>query len=127
MTRHPASTTGSRWFRRVGLGLGGFATFWWVVAVVGGVLGDDTATESDGFAEGAGIVVLVVANVAAYVLSILRPRTGSWALLGTGTVFCLFALVTAGRMQWLAMLVSGGPFAVAGGLGLLAITTDRSG
>lgn len=106
-----------RAWRWAGLLLGGLATFWWVVAVVGGILSGPGAQDRAGAdLEGIGVVVMVLANAAAYLVGCVRERLGAWLLMATGAAFCVFAFATAGRMQLFAMAVSGAPFLASGAL-----------
>lgn len=102
-------------WRLAGRVLGGLAAAWWVVAVVGGAIaGPDSNAEGDAAAEAVGVVVLVAANVSAFAAALVRERLGSRLMVAAGSLFCVFALMTAGRNQVLAMLVSGAPFVLSG-------------
>ena len=118
------------WWRWSGRLLGGLATFWWVIAVVGGVLaGPDLA--GDGGAgsdlEGIGVVALVAANALAYVHALVREDRGAVLLVVTGAAFCGFAFATAGRNHLVAAAVSGVPFLLSGVLLLVAARQDPGG
>ena len=58
-------------------------------------------------------------------VSWFRLRIGAWMTLGTGALFTAFALVTAGRMHILAVMTSGFPLLLAGGLMLLSLRISK--
>ena len=94
----------------------------WLVPLVAG-LGTTEANQDvddDAFWESVGVFVLAIANIGGVALAFFREQVGGGWLLGSGVLFSVFAIVTAGRNHWLAALVSGGPFLAAGVLFLLA-------
>jgi hypothetical protein len=108
-----------RWTARC---IGVAAALVWLVPLVGAVF--DSESEDDASpVEAVGVVGLALANVVAVAISLRREGLGGRILLVTGTLFCLFALATAGRNHAFAAAVSGGPFVLTGGLFVLAART----
>jgi hypothetical protein len=104
--------------------IGVLAATLWLLPLVGALLGGDP--NSDGHvAEGIGVGVLAVANIVAVAIAWRHPALGGRLLLITGALFCVFAFVTAGRNEWLAVGVSGGPFLLSGTLFLAAAQAHR--
>jgi hypothetical protein len=104
--------------------IGVLAATLWLLPLVGALLGGDE--NSDGhIAEGIGVGVLAVANIVAVAIAWRRPALGGRLLLVTGALFCVFAFVTAGRNEWLAVAVSGGPFLLSGTLFFVASRERR--
>ncbi len=99
---------------------------WLLVLLAGLIAGDDEAAvdEERATVEGIVLTALVLAAIAGFALSVRRTRLGGRITLAAGGLLCIFAIVTAGRNHWLAVLVSGVPWLVVGGLTLLAARRD---
>ncbi len=109
-----------RWLRRAARLTGGVAAGFWVLALVGSLIAEESVGEADARSESVAIVVLVLLNVVGVAVAFRRERLGGALVVATGTAFSLFALASAGHNHALAMLVSGGPFLVSGLLFLAA-------
>lgn len=98
--------------------VGGLAGAFWVLALAAGLFGEGagegTTTGEASDVESAGIVVLVVLNVASVAIAFGRERLGGTFLVVAGSAFSFYALASAGHNHVLAMLVSGGPFLASG-------------
>lgn len=73
-------------------------------------------------AEGMTLGALILIAVAGVVTAFFKEDTGGSITLVAGIALSIFALVTAGRNHWLAVMVSGAPFAAAG---ILFLTSAR--
>jgi hypothetical protein len=102
--------------RWIALGLATLAGLWWLVSGVGHLV----AGEAPWTAEGALLGALIVACLAGVGLAWWRVRLGGVVLAVAGVALCVFAYLSAGRNQWVAVLVSGAPFALSGVLLLLS-------
>jgi hypothetical protein len=70
----------------------------------------------------AGLILIAVAGV---VIAFFNEQMGGWVALLAGIALTVFALVTAGRNHWLAVLVAGAPFFVSGVLFLIGARMQR--
>ncbi len=121
----PRSRPHRNHLRLFGRILGGLAAIWWTTTVVAGVLaGPDPNAMDDAIWESVGVVVLALANTAAFAVALVRESIGSKLMVCTGAAFCAFAFMSAGRNQLFAAAVSGAPFIASGCLIWLA---DRGG
>ena len=91
----------------------------WLVPLVGGLF--SSHDESNG--EGLVLAVLVISAMAATLLS-FRVGPAAWAVVVCGLALGVFGAVTAGRNQWVAVLVAGLPWLVVGALFLAADRVD---
>ncbi len=114
--------SGSAVAGRVGRVLGtALSAIWLLILLAGLIAGDDEATVDDDAAiQGAVLTALGLAAIAGFVLSFRWNRPGGLLTLVAGCLLCVFAVVTAGRNHWLAVLVSGVPWLVVAGLILQA-------
>ena len=71
--------------------------------------------------ESIGMAVLSSLAILSAVVSWFRLRIGAWMTLGVGVLFTIFALVTAGGMHLIAVMASGFPLLLGGGLMLLSL------
>jgi hypothetical protein len=80
--------------------IGVLAAAMWLLPLVGGLIGGDSG--GDGMiAESIGVGLLAGANVVAVVVAFRRPVLGGRMLLATGTLFSVFASITAvGTSGW---------------------------
>ena len=114
----------------IGRGLGtALSAIWLFILLAGLIAGDDelTVDEEDAELQGAVLAALVLTAIAGFLLSFRRNEAGGVLTLVAGCLLCVFALVTAGRNHWLAVLVSGIPWIAVGGLTLLAGHRGRTG
>ena len=108
---------------RVGRVLGtALSAIWLLIFLAGLIAGDDEVAidEDEAAIQGALLTALGLAAIAGFVLSFRWSRPGGLLTLVAGCLLCVFAVVTAGRNQWLAVLVSGVPWLVVAGLILFA-------
>ncbi len=98
------------------------SAIWLFILVAGLIAGDDefTADEEEATIQGAVLTALGLAAIAGFALSFRWTRPGALIVLVAGCLLCVFAVVTAGRNHWLAVLVSGVPWLVVGGATLFA-------
>jgi hypothetical protein len=109
---------------RVARTIGGLAAVLWLLPLAGALFGGDPNGDGN-VAEGIGVGVLAVANIVAVAIAWRHPVLGGRLLVVTGALFCMFAFVTAGRNEWLAVAVSGGPFLLSGTLFVVASQARR--
>ena len=96
-----------RWLGRViGTMVAGFWGLILVVSIFQGV--EDIELES------AILTALIVISIAIVTLAWFREKAGALALIVDGLAFMVFAFFSAGQRKGFAMLVSGGPFLLAG-------------
>jgi hypothetical protein len=112
----------ARWSARI---IGGFGVLMWASALIAQTFVEPIRESVD--PEAIVLAILVVVNVAAFVVALRNERRGGIATLIAGSAFSVFALATAGHNHWLAALVSGGPFVFAGAMFLLAARFDEAG
>ena len=107
---------------RVGRVLGtALSAIWLLILLAGLIAGDDEVTVDDDAAiQGAVLTALGLGAIAGFVLSFRWNRPGGLLTLVAGCLLCVFAVITAGRNHWLAVLVSGVPWLVVASLILLA-------
>ena len=105
-----------RWFGRL---IGGLGALMWTLALTAHTIAEYEEVTDPTF-ESVGILVLVVANVASYLLALRWERPWAWVLMAVSALFVGFAVITAGRNHLLAAAVSGGPFLVAAAALLVA-------
>jgi hypothetical protein len=75
--------------------------------------------------ESLGMSVLSSLAILSAVVSWLQLRIGAWMTLAAGVLFTVFALITAGQRRLLAVLSSGFPLLLAGGLMLLSLRLPK--
>lgn len=113
--------------RWIGLGLGTLAGAVWLFILIAHLVGGEDPYAVEGAAvEGALLAALVLACAVGVGLAWWRARLGGVVLAVAGVALCVFAYVSAERNQWVALLVSGAPFTVAGVL-LLVGRGERAG
>ena len=113
-----ATDTTTKWMRWIARGIGSLAgTFWLLsltvgltVGLIAEVIGGHTTWSLEGAMLG-GLVIFVALGV---LVAWRREGTGGMIVLIGAIALCAFAYVTAGRNKVFAMLISGGPFLVAG-------------
>ncbi len=97
--------------------VGTTASIWWVFILVASLI-------AEGFdsieAEGTVLVALIFFAVIGVAIGFTREDIGGVIALLAGVALGVFAVITAGRNHWLAVLVSGGPFILTGVLFLLS-------
>ena len=108
---------------RVGRVLGTVLSAVWLFILLASLIGGDdefTVDEEEAAIQGVVLTALGLAAIAGFVLSFRWNRLGGLLTLAAGCLLCVFAVVTAGRNHWLAVLVSGVPWIIVGGFTLLA-------
>lgn len=71
-------------------------------------------------AESLGMAFLSLLTVISVLLTWIKTRIGVWFVLGSGLLFTIFALLTAGSNHLLAVMSVGGPLIIGGLLILLS-------
>ena len=75
-------------------------------------------------AESLGMAFLSLLTIISVLLTWIKTRIGVWSVLGSGLLFSIFALLTAGSNHLLAVMSFGGPL-IIGGLLVLWGSNDR--
>jgi hypothetical protein len=106
------STRQRNWLRWLARGVGTpVAGFWLFVGVVSGLVeGAPWDWESSVLA------ALIVASAVSVAAAWRWERAGGIAVVACGLAHCAFALIAAGHSKGFAVLISGAPFLLAGGL-----------
>jgi hypothetical protein len=105
-----------RWIRRLARGIGStIAGIWLLVGALHGIGGPEPWTW-----ESTGITALVAASALGVLIAWRKEAIGGIVLVTVAMVFSAFAWVTAGHNEGFAMLISGGPFLLAGSLFLVS-------
>jgi len=95
----------------IGLILISVVAAYYLFIVLGGLL--DAQSISLEF-ESLGIVILSIYTVISVTFVWINPHNYVWMVLIAGVLFSIFALMTAGSNQLLAVMVSGGPLIIGG-------------
>lgn len=116
---HPRGRATISWTARV---IGLTASLMWVT-MLGAHLFEEgfQPLEAEGIILGAFIVIAVIGVATAF----FNEDTGGSITLVAGVALTIFAVVTAGRNHWLAVMVSGAPFMAAGILFLVSARMQR--
>lgn len=121
---HAAGSVSARRIRRAARIVGVSAATLWILI---GVLGAIAAEETDSIVESLLLATFVLIAAGGVVFAFYREVVGGSVVLAAGIALTVFALVTASRNQWMAVLVSGAPFVIAGALFLVAWSRNRNG
>jgi len=98
------------WTRRIARLIGALASVYWVLTlVVSGLAGSEPITLL-----GVLLAGLVAVNVFGLFLAWRRAKPGITVLLVGAVSLSGFAYVTAGHNEWIAVLMTGGPFLLSG-------------
>lgn len=92
----------------------------WLLVLIGGLFGDDPGATDDAAAEGLVLGALVMVAMVATALSFRFGAAAAWGVIAAGLALSVFGAVTAGRNQWMAVLVAGVPWLLVGTLFLLS-------
>ncbi|MFN2303851.1 MAG: hypothetical protein ACK2TV_08980 [Anaerolineales bacterium] len=71
--------------------------------------------------ESLSMAILSIFTIASAVLAWIKMRLGVWFVLTAGVLFTVFALLTAGQNQLMAVMAAGGPLLIGGLLMLLGV------
>lgn len=104
--------------RKAGFIIGFIVASLWGAIFIGGAFSDQEPFTLESLI----LLMLVILNIASLVYALKSLRRGAYLLLASAVLFSIFALVTAGRSQLLALSVSGGPFLAAA---ILLILSSR--
>ncbi len=111
-----------KWMRWIARGIGSLAAALWLfVGIVSGISEPGPPT-----LEGVILAGLIVTSALAVALAWWRGSIGGIVVIACGAAFSTFAYFTAGHNKGLAMLISGGPFLVAGILFLASWWRSRT-
>lgn len=121
LASHPSRTghPGVIWAARI---IGLAAALMWTFTLTASAI-DEGVEGIQG--EGAVLAGLILIAVVGVVVAFFNEQVGGSAALIAGIALSVFAAVTAGRNHWLAVLVSGVPFAVSGALFLIGVWVQR--
>jgi hypothetical protein len=97
------------------------AGFWLLVGVVSGLV-----EEAPWDWESSVLAVLIVASAASVAAAWRWERSGGIAVVACGLAHCAFALIASGHSKGFAVLISGVPFLLVGGLFLLSWWRSRA-
>jgi hypothetical protein len=100
-----------KWRRRIARGLGSLALVWWLFI---GIMKIVFPHAPDASGEGAILGMLMGIAMIGVLIVWWREGVGGMITVIGGIALCIFAWITAGHNKGFAMLVSGGPFLVAG-------------
>ena len=114
----------TRRIRRTARIIGVTAAAPWILLGVLGAFGDDHT--EDAVLESVLLAAFVLIAAGGVGIALRNESIGGIVTLGAGISLAVFAAVTAGRNQWLAVLVSGVPFIVAGSLFLVCRDAHRA-
>ena len=104
--------------RYAGLGLVTLVAAIYGFILIGGIVEGSTGSMNW---ESVGMAILSSLAILSVAVSWFRLKTGAWMTLGVGLLFTIFALVTAGQMHLIAMMSSGFPLLLGGGMMLLSL------
>jgi peptidoglycan/LPS O-acetylase OafA/YrhL len=110
--------------RRLARVLGSLLGAVWLFILLAHAVGDATGGGDELTLEGLTLGLLAVLALGALVVAFRDERRGGLALVGVGLLLCVFAAWSAGRNQWLAVLVAGVPWLAVGSLFVL-VDGDR--
>ena len=94
--------------------LGTLAAVFWSLTLTISAIGEIAQGEFQWSLEGLLLAVLALAAVLSVAIAWRREKTGGIALVASGLAFITFGYLSAGHNKAFAMLISGGPFLVAG-------------
>jgi len=92
--------------------------------IIGGSLFEGGPLPTD--FESIGMAVLVALTIISVLLTWFRRQLGAWIVLVVGILFTIFALITAERMQLIAVMAAGGPLIIGSLLILLSLRYNKS-
>jgi len=95
----------------------------YLMIIIGSLFEGETMTSD---IESIGMAVLVGLTFITVVLTWFKRRLGAWLVLVVGILFTIFALVTAQRMQIIAVMAAGGPLIIGSVLILLGLESKKA-
>jgi hypothetical protein len=95
----------------------------YLLIILGGIF-DGEPIQSD--FESIGMAVLVGLTFITVVLTWFKRQLGAWSVLIIGILFTIFALITADRMQIIAVMAAGGPLIIGSLLILLGLESRKA-
>ena len=99
-----------KWLQWLARGLGTLTSIFWVFSLgAHAIVGDEELT-----GEGALLGFLVLVCVTGVIIGWFKERTGGIVTIAGGLALCVFAYISAGHNEWIAVLVSGAPFLLSG-------------
>lgn len=99
-----------KWPRWLARGLSTLPAAWWLfIGIASGISERGPWTWESGI-----VVVMIILAVVVTAVAWWRAGAGGFLMILFGLAFSSFAYISAGRNEWLAVLVSGVPFLVAG-------------
>ena len=107
--------TSRKWPRRLARGLSGLMVIYWLFIVVVSAIFEPAPWTWESYSMAYMVTTALVVTFFAW----WRPQRGGLLLVLFGIIFSTFGAVSAGHNRWLAVLVSGFPFLVAGVLYLI--------
>ena len=116
------SDRAAKWMRRTARGIGALVAGLWLLSGVAHVAFEPAAWTS----ESAIMSVLVIASIIGVLVAWWREGLGGAILVIIGVAHSTFACFAAGHNILLAMLISGGPFLLVGGLFLASWRRSRA-
>jgi hypothetical protein len=106
----------AQWMRWIARGIGSLAAAWWLFIGIVELVWPHAPQAS---MEGAVLAGLMGTTILGVLIAWWKERIGGTIVVVGAVALCVFAYVTAGHNKVLAVLVSGGPFLVAGILHLV--------
>jgi len=95
----------------------------YLMIIVGGIMEGEPLTTDF---ESIGMSVLVILTLASVILTWFKRRLGSWFVLVVGILFTIFALITAERMHFIAVMAAGGPLIIGAMLILIGLGEKKA-
>lgn len=120
VVRHTGGTH-SRLVRSSARIIGATASVGWLFILISSLVVEGWSTlEGEGVVLGA-LILLAIIGVA---VAFAAENSGGSIAFVAGLALSVFAVITAGRNHWLAVLVSGAPFVVSGALFIIDARTE---
>lgn len=115
-------TRTTRWLRWLARGIGSFVAAYWLFMGLAYGIGEPTPWE----AEDVTMACLILASVLGVIVAWWREGIGGLLLVIVALAHSIFAYIAAGHSRGFAVLISGGPFLLIGGLFLLVWYRSRA-
>lgn len=104
----------TKWVRWMARGIGSLAGAFWLLSLIASLIVELIEGHGPWSPEGAMLMGLVIFVALGVLIAWRREGIGGLVAVIGAIALCIFAYVTAGHNKGFAMLISGGPFLVAG-------------
>lgn len=109
-----ATDSKTKWMRWIARGIGSLAGAFWLLSLIASLIAEVMGGYTTWSLEGTMLGGLVTFAALGVLIAWRREGSGGMIVLIGAIALCTFAYVTAGHNKVFAMLISGGPFLVAG-------------